>query len=543
VQINTSRCPNWKKHSSSKTKTRKTATLSGWLSAISKMLTIPVSGRRRRPALVIAAVGGTVLILMMYAPLKQAEGGDSAIYDYIAQSILRGRIPYRDVVDIKWPGGPYLSAMAMAVGKAVGVRDVIAVRLFQIIACGLLTLVTFMVGVRLFGNRAAATIACLFPLMNYRFAGWVVGGTQPKLMMILFGMLSLLSVDANEPFWGGFCSMLSCLCWQPGLLFTGVIFLSESKYLTNWRDLRALKVAVGAAVPLAVLFSYFFLKGAFGDFWSWTLTYNYSVFGPEAVRTLPEALSRIWKIVSKIFEGDVPIVIFSAVGFLWLCVERVYIRFTGTVLGARRNGFEDAIVIAPLVYLAFCVINFQAGPDLIPLFPFIGLFAAWLLVRLGRLVSMRVSPSKTVSVARWEVGIQRVVAVCIVVSVVVRGALYSLDGPMLPDQDRAMMPIAELLGPGDELYVHGAAEYLVLLNKPNLNPYVLLDWDADVFAAARKPGGFQQIVDEMEAQRPKVVVLSRLNKLAHGRELSSWAEAHYDELKSEGRVKLYVRKN
>ncbi len=387
MQINARRRPEWNRCSGPETRYRKTlASLRGWAPAIPNTLKILIKGFRKGPALVVAAVGGTVLILMMYAPLRQAEGGDSAVYDYIAQSILRGQIPYRDVVDIKWPGGPYLSALAMAVGKAAGVRDVIAVRLFQIIVCGLLSLVTFLVAVRFLRSRAGATIACLFPLMNYRFAGWVVGGTQPKLLMILFGMLALLSVDADESFWGGFCSMLSCLCWQPGLLFTGVAFLAKSKYLTSWRDLRALKIAAGAAVPLAVLFCYFLLKGAFGDFWSWTVTYNYSVFGPEAVRTLPDALSRIWKIVSKIFEGDVPIVIFSAIGFLWLCVERIRIRFTATSSGALGERFEDAIVIAPLVYLAFCLINFQAGPDLIPLFPFIGLFAGWLLVRLSHLV-------------------------------------------------------------------------------------------------------------------------------------------------------------
>ncbi len=145
--------------------------------------------------------------------------------------------------------------------------------------------------------------------------------------------------------------------------------------------------------------------------------------------------------------------------------------------------------------------------------------------------------------ARWEIAVQCIAVVCIVLLVVVRGARYSLDGLTLPDQDRAMKPIAELLEPDDKIYVHGAAEYLVLLNRPNLNPYVLMDWDADEFAATRKAGGFQQIVDEMEAQRPKLVVLSRLKKLVHSKELSSWAEEHYDELESQGRVKLYVRRN
>ena len=489
-----------------------------------------------------AAIIVTVVVLLMYEPLKQAEGGDSAVYDYISQSILRGRIPYRDVVDIKWPGGPYLSAFAMAVGKLVGIRDIIAVRLFQIFSCGLLSAATFLAALRLSRNRAAAMISCLVPLMNYRFAGWVVGGTQPKLMMILFGMVSLLLVDAGEPFWSGLCSMLSCICWQPGLLFTGVSFLVSSRYLRSWRDLRAFYVVLGSAIPLVLLFGYFLLKGSFGDFWAWTMTYNYSIFGPDAVRPLTSALSRLRNVVTKIFEGDILVVVLAAAGFILLCVQRVRAKFTAEQPRTTREDFKDAIVIAPMVYLTFCLINFQAGPDLIPLFPFIGIFAGWLLVRIGHLASARVSRAAEASPVRWGAAAMNCIAACLLALVLVRGGRYRLDGILLSDQDDRMRHVSELLGPDDKLYVHGAVEFLVLLNRPNLNPYILLDWRADEFAGRGKTEGFNQIIEDMEAQKPKVVVLSRLNKLTHRKELADWAEEHYDELESEGRVKLYLRK-
>jgi len=58
-------------------------------------------------------------------------------------------------------------------------------------------------------------------------------------------MVSLLMIAKDKPFWAGVCSMLSCLSWQPGLLFTGVAILIFSRYLTSWRDWRALKVTLG----------------------------------------------------------------------------------------------------------------------------------------------------------------------------------------------------------------------------------------------------------------------------------------------------------
>lgn len=36
----------------------------------------------------------SIAVMLLWRLLDQAEGGDSAIWDYIAQAILRGQIPY-----------------------------------------------------------------------------------------------------------------------------------------------------------------------------------------------------------------------------------------------------------------------------------------------------------------------------------------------------------------------------------------------------------------------------------------------------------------
>ncbi len=198
---------------------------------------------------IIAFLSG-VAVMLSYRPWKQIEVGDPAVYDYIAQSILRGQIPYKDVVDIKGPGAAYISALAIFFGKAFGLRDVLAVRLMNVLLVGLLSAVTFLVAEKYLRHRVAAILAFLVPLMPEHFAMMMITGTQPKLPMILFGMASLLLIAKDKPFWAGFCSMLSCLCWQPGLLFTGTAFLIFSGYLTSWRDMRAFKSMLGAAVPL-----------------------------------------------------------------------------------------------------------------------------------------------------------------------------------------------------------------------------------------------------------------------------------------------------
>ena len=59
------------------------------------------------------------------------EGGDNAIWDYIAQYVLRGQVPYRDVIDNKTPAAAYLSAVAMALGKLFALDTVLAARVLS----------------------------------------------------------------------------------------------------------------------------------------------------------------------------------------------------------------------------------------------------------------------------------------------------------------------------------------------------------------------------------------------------------------------------
>ena len=208
---------------------------------------------RTRPinlkSITLAAFLMASAVMLMHMPFTQAESGDEAIWDYVAQSVLRGQVPYRDVIEIKSPGSAYLSALAIAAGRLLGTRDVIAVRVWEVILVGLLSALTFLVAEAYLKSSIAALIASLIPLMSNPFAEWMVAGTQAKLPMIAFGMLSLLLIAKDRPFWAGFCSMISCLCWQPGLLFAGVSFLIFSRYFTRWRDMKALKVAAGTIAP------------------------------------------------------------------------------------------------------------------------------------------------------------------------------------------------------------------------------------------------------------------------------------------------------
>ena len=497
----------------------------------------------RSPAtLAVAAFLLTVAVMFMYRPFTQIEEGDTALYDYIAQCVVRGQTPYKDVIDIKAPGSFYLSALAMQAGRIVGIRDIIAARLLHILLAGLLSALVYLVAEAYLRNRFAAVLAVLVLLTVPHFALWTAGGGQPKLPMIVFGMLTLLLTARDRPFLAGFCSMLSCLSWQPGLLFTGVAFLIFSRYLTTWRDLRALRVLAGAAIPLAALLLYFRSIGALGDLWTWTVVFNYSIYARKTIEAAGNSLGHMVNVTLKIFDTNIVLVVLSLAGLGWFALNRLRERLRGISGLQSPDLFRDAIVIAPLVYFAACLIRFNAGPYLIPFLPFIGIFCGWVVVELVRVVDQRFVPGNRLvaSIAAWA---PKVVLIVLFALTGYRAIAYRIKSiPTLQNQESTLENVSKMLGDSDTIYVHGLTELLVLLNRPNLNPYVFLDWGKDDFIAARQYGGsFEAIVDEIESAAPKIVALSRLQRVMHRDELRRLVEQHYERLDLPG-YDIYVRK-
>jgi hypothetical protein len=481
----------------------------------------------------VAVFFASAAILLAWRLFTQLEVGDPAVWDYLAQSILRGQIPYKDVVEIKSPGSAYLSAAAMGLGKLASLRDVMAVRFMHILLTCVLSVITYLVAEIYLSNRVAALIASLFPLMSDTFVSSVEGGTQPKLMMILFGMLALLLIAADRPLGAGFASMLSCLCWQPGLLFTGVAFLIFSRYLTSWRDLRAVKVLPGAAIPLSILLLYFYKVGALADLWTWTVAFNFNVYAPQGIRGPVEMLTHFGVVTLRVFKADVIWVMLAALGLLMFSVERL--RSTLRSGLSSSDLFKDALVIAPVIYLAFCLINLQAGPDLIPLFPFFGIFIGWFIAQLTRL--LKSSPRVGLIESLPAIALSVIFTVTII-----RAVTYRMQDWTLSDQEQRLKVVTDLLGPSDKIYVHGAVEILVLMNRPNLVPYIL--WDrgkADYIAMMRYGGSVKAMVEEIEAEAPKLVALSRLKHAPQTIELERWVAERYEKLPVVG-YDIYVRK-
>lgn len=494
-------------------------------------------------ALAIYAFLAGVIITLMYRPFIQVESGDQSIWDYLAQSILRGQIPYRDVIEIKTPLSAYMSALMIAIFRPLGVSDIYAIRLLYVLLVGVMAATTFSVAKVYLKSRCLGLIAVLTLLMSDHFISWMFSGTEPKLWMILFGLFTLLLIASDQPFLAGVCSALSFLSWQPGLLFTGTAVLVLSNYFTRWRDGRAVKVLFGASLPILLLIIYFYANGALDDLWKWTIEYNYKVYAPMTHKA--DSGIHLATIFFRVFRDEIILPILSLIGLVILIKNRVKTGGSGEqaplVQNAfgERNAFGDALWIAPVIYLLFCLINLQAGPDLIPIFPFVGIFAGFSLMKFSAWLQQKYPPLQN-SIAGH---IPTLAIVVMLVIALARGYTYlRQQGSPLAEQIESLNAIKKELGEGDRIYTHGATEILVLLNRANANPYIFLDFGKDDFIAAPLPDGFRSFIAALEAQKPKLVIFSRLRKVGHREDLINWAETHYNKFAVVGYDETYIRK-
>jgi hypothetical protein len=472
----------------------------------------------------------------------QPSAGDRANWDYFAQVIARGGVPYRDVVNIKSPLSAYIGAAAIMAARPFGLRDVLAIRFTFILLAALTVAFTFLVALEYLGSRGVALLAATIMLTFSAFARLNGGGTQPKTPMVLFGLITLWAIIKDGPFAAGLFGMLSALSWQPGLLFVGAAGLAFSRYLTSWRDMKAARVVAGAAVPLAAMLMYFWAAGAIREFYLWNIHFNATVYGPNEMRPLSSFINRLAKMLAGTYHNGRFYFYLAAPGLLLLLWREAKLARGGGRRSLLEAAPRHALIIAPVVYFLFCMIDIQGGADLIPLLPFVAVFAAVaLLFALERAASFASRARPDLNRARvmaWGSGMA-----CAFILILAVGDTFSRERDLtLQDQDAKVRDIVSQLQPGDKIFVHGQTEILVLSGLTNASKYFLLDRGKDAYLDVVEEGGFDGWLRRLKAERPRIVALDRLKSLGHLDELRDWVEAEY-EARDDGTFRYYVRKD
>ncbi|HLF83711.1 MAG TPA: DolP-mannose mannosyltransferase [Blastocatellia bacterium] len=494
---------------------------------------------RRRLFWIVLVAGGLVYSQTQF--WNQPSGGDHANWDYFAQVIARGGVPYRDVVNIKSPLSAYIGAAAILVGRPFGLGDVLAIRI-TFLALALLTLgFTFLVALDYFKSIRIALFTATVMLTFDAFARFNGGGIQPKTAMLLFGLVTLWAIDKDRPLTAGVFGMLSALTWQPGLLFVGAAGLAFSRYLTSWRDRKALKMLAGAVIPLGILLAYFWVSGALESFYLWNIHFNATVYAPHESRSLENFFTHLSELLNGRYHNSRD---YSYVALAGLCLAisqefRNAIKHGGRYLLERAS--THVVIIAPLVYFGFCMIDIQNGPDLIPLIPFVAIFAAVAIEFVVEQTANFFSRARKNGAA-----IEGWASVAIVGFILYRNVCgaypFERGFPTLKDQDPAVEEITSHLEPGDKMFVYGRTEILVLSGLTSISKYFLLDRGKARYLDQVEPGGFDGWIERLKAEHPKIVVLGRLGAGDARKPLEDWVAAEY-ELRINRVFAYYIRKD
>jgi len=242
--------------------------------------------RKRVIVALVAIVAVTCLARVPTArvPLDQ----DCAVYTCVAQRWAAGEVPYRDVWDHKPPFIFLIYRVLFAVMSPSGAGVNAALRVTSAAVDALTAVLLFFLAKRLLGyweGLAAGLLCGLFTALP----GIQYEALQPERLVVLCvtgGFLGAAAyADSRRYLLAALSGLLFglALAMKPIAAPAGVVVWA---WLTwdAWRGeggkalkrivLHSVLLAVGAVLPWLLFMGYFALKGAFGDFWFCTYSYN-----------------------------------------------------------------------------------------------------------------------------------------------------------------------------------------------------------------------------------------------------------------------------
>lgn len=239
--------------------------------------------------LIILVMAFSLRMAFIHEPFERDEGQ----YAYIAQEILHGSIPYRDVIEIKPPGVFYIYASAITLfGNTTE-----SIRLFTAFYSLLTVIVVYLIARNLRGVRAGLLAALLYGV--YSSGPLIQGsGSNVEVFMVLPLAISvwfyLRGADSGKRVYivlSGICASCAMLIKpvalpQVVLLFIFLFLLPKSRESIKDLLFNVLSFVLPALIMAAVVIGYFAYHGALEDFLYWTVDFTRSTYAKSNEKAL-----------------------------------------------------------------------------------------------------------------------------------------------------------------------------------------------------------------------------------------------------------------
>lgn len=335
------------------------------------------SERLVRWGIPLALFAAAICIGLLYDPWRNPILDDLAIFAYRARMAAEGLPPHAGLYDAKSSLGILLGGAAIALGKLVGAPPLFALRTFSLAVYGLCAVATYALAAKYCASRTAGIIAGIIMLSFDGLARYAATSIEPKEVTVLCGVSALYFATRKRWFWVGLFAAGAGLAWQIGFWFVivgGILVLAQARP----RGRALLALGAGVLLALAAYSAYFVYYGA------WLEMMRQSVIAPfiRAANSgfLPEPPFLVNRFYAG-YRGQAAFALVAIVGWLWQWRRAFHSR-----ADAVRLFFTDPRTAGSLLafhgLLLYTLLDFQNFPDLIPLLPFVALFAAYVLARL-----------------------------------------------------------------------------------------------------------------------------------------------------------------
>jgi len=464
---------------------------------------------------------------------------DAQQYFYQAERVADGVSLYHSQFEPKSGLGILLPGLSIAVGRLVGIPDLISPRLLSTLAlmgsifCAQAICFRF---TRKFLPALAtgfAVLACP-PLVN-----GVLSGSEPRVYLVLFLFLALFACTTRRTRWAGAASMAAFLVWQPAffaLLAVGIACQLHPPAGRGWKAgfYNFLAGCCVVAVPYTL---YFVAMGSFGAMLDQTVYFPGRFLAdaePGILVGLP-SLILFWGqhcgghgllLVAALLAG-VRYLLHSLRGKNWALIRR----------RDRRPHFESdgwgAYISVSIVTILFTLHQHQDPADLLFLLPFVsigvGLLVYMLSFDIGRIGEMTGFASSVVLASAAIIASLSFCASSPARLAHSMGAVTAEDGTItrpysLKEQKVLSLEVQALFDLGNTLHCIGNTHLLGMIRQPNWNRYgyVFPAVDAYIWKVSK-----EKFSPKHDGKWPDIVFLSRCEPYAMNR----WMKL-YDEVDS-----------
>jgi hypothetical protein len=414
---------------------------------------------------------------------------DLALYAYGGQQVVEGVPPYLGVLNRAGPLAHLLPAAGVLGGRALGVDEVLAMRVLFMLFAAVAVVLAYLVARDAFASRAAGVVSAAALLSFHGLIRLATYGPREKVPMVLFLLVGLWALTRRRWFTAGLAVGLATLCLQIAF-FPGIAAVLAAVLLAprGTRATAVFRVAAGGLLPLGVTVLSFAYVGALRELLDAFVLLNaeYSVATPLLPR-LPTA----WRSL-RVGHGV----------SLWVLAGGTLAALLLGAAALRRRSTRSSAEGTALVACAAGVVgwfvwtlrDFDHWPDTLPLLPYaaVGLGGGlwWLCRRFSRRVSTAIVAVATSS--------------ALVVAVLYASTVH--DDRLQVQRDSVERVLA-VLPDGATIVSVEAPQPLVLSGKRNPTRHQIVTAGLNTYIDDTWPGGMPGFVRSIRAQRPDLVAV------------------------------------